>query len=359
MMPPLCRMNRQPLPRTLRQRLRPPRPLSWCRRLERVLRWDPNRRGLVSDRDLGILGHVRGDLQRASRRLARPHGRAVIVTGFPVRGAGQLRPETDGPPGAVLLGAALAEVGWQVVLVTDRLCAGVLERCAEEVRRAGAVLQTRCVEEVPAEREAAVQALYDAAGGRRVGVVIAVERPGPAHRPETALLDGERDPVFEAVVPESHWGKYHNCRGEPITGCCAAFDRWFELERPAWFRVGVGDGGNEIGMGRIPWRLLQISLRDGLGGLIACRTPADSLILAGVSNWGAYGLALAVAACAARPLAARWITPAWECRLVDAALAAGAVDGLTGRAEPLVDGQPLELHGQLIRALRRVFRLPA
>jgi len=54
---------------------------------------------------------------------------------------------------------------------------------------------------------------------------------------------------------------------------------------PAITTIGIGDGGNEIGMGKIPWDTIRRNIPNG--GLIACRVPVDHLIVAGVSNWGA------------------------------------------------------------------------
>src|SRR5205807_1527308 len=67
-----------------------------------------------------------------------------------------------------------------------------------------------------------------------------------------------------------------------------------ECRRPPGLpTIGVGDGGNEIGMGKIPWDVIRRNVPNG--GLIACRVPTDYLIVAGVSNWGAYALAAGVA----------------------------------------------------------------
>jgi hypothetical protein len=45
------------------------------------------------------------------------------------------------------------------------------------------------------------------------------------------------------------------------------------------WRIAIGDGGNEIGMGSPPASLINIARRDH------CATPAISPIVAGVSNW--------------------------------------------------------------------------
>ena len=59
-------------------------------------------------------------------------------------------------------------------------------------------------------------------------------------------------------------------------------------------------------MGKIPWDVIRRNVPNG--GLIACRVPTDHLIVAGVSNWGAYALAAGVALLArgeTRPVAVR------------------------------------------------------
>ena len=52
--------------------------------------------------------------------------------------------------------------------------------------------------------------------------------------------------------------------------------------------IGIGDGGNEIGMGKV---LDSVKEHIPYGEKIACRIGADQLITAGVSNWGGYALA--------------------------------------------------------------------
>ncbi|NPT61957.1 DUF4392 domain-containing protein [Paraburkholderia sp. 5N] len=65
-----------------------------------------------------------------------------------------------------------------------------------------------------------------------------------------------------------------------------------EWERP-WETIGVGDGGNEIGMSVLPYEIVRDDIPNG--SLIASTTPTDHLIVAVVSNWGGWGLLLATA----------------------------------------------------------------
>ena len=83
----------------------------------------------------------------------------------------------------------------------------------------------------------------------------------------------------------------------------------------------------------------------------------DHLVVAGVSNWGAYGLmaALAVVHDAWSPALAKFLTAERDLAVTRAIVEkSGAVDGVTARNEPTVDGFPAEIHGALINELRRI-----
>jgi hypothetical protein len=125
---------------------------------------------------------------------------------------------------------------------------------------------------------------------------------------------------------------------------------------PGITTAAVGDGGNEVGMGVLAAGLVAASVPNG--ALIACAVPVDHLVVAGTSNWGCYALAAALAvldrACA--PAAAGLLTASADAALIEAATAAGAVDGVRG--EPLlgVDGVPAAAYAPLLEALRAVVR---
>src|SRR5262249_58316848 len=94
--------------------------------------------------------------------------------------------------------------------------------------------------------------------------------------------------------------------------------------------IGIGDGGNEIGMGKVPWDVIRRNIPNG--GLVACRVPTDHLIVSGISNWGAYALAAAVALLRGHRLAPELFDPHREHELLRVMVKAGPlVDGLTGK----------------------------
>jgi hypothetical protein len=78
---------------------------------------------------------------------------------------------------------------------------------------------------------------------------------------------------------------------------------------------------------------------------IAARVATDYTMIAGVSNWGAYALALATTVLRDRVELGRDWNSAAQRRLIESLVRdAGAVDGLTRRREPTVDGLPLDVY---------------
>jgi Domain of unknown function (DUF4392) len=73
------------------------------------------------------------------------------------------------------------------------------------------------------------------------------------------------------------------------------------------------------------------------------------LVVAGTSNWGAWGVVAELSVIAGRDLLH---TAEEERRMVEACVTAGAVDGLTRRREPTVDGLPLPVHVGMLELLR-------
>ena len=95
--------------------------------------------------------------------------------------------------------------------------------------------------------------------------------------------------------------------------------------------MGIGDGGNEIGMGNLAEEVTQVeSLVD-----LPCVTRVDKLMLASVSNWGGYGLAAALSELSGRNLLP---SDAEHRQLIEQTVDLGAVDGMSAQQEYKVDG---------------------
>jgi hypothetical protein len=175
---------------------------------------------------------------------------------------------------------------------------------------------------VPGE-DGPVEALI--AGWRAAGVdwVVAIERCGPAS-------DG---------VPR-------NMRRMDISAYVTPLDRLFSAG--PWRTVGIGDGGNELGMGSVA----------GLAGLVpggeavACVVKADALVTAGVSHWGAYGLLAALTLLRPDLSAAFRVDPAVDRAVIEALVRDGpAVDGVTRRQTLTVDGLGFAEHHAMLAAV--------
>ncbi len=179
---------------------------------------------------------------RAAQILDRCRGNVLIGTGFPVVETF----ETDGPVGSIALYAVLEKIGATPTIVCGRpLSAALGERYRVHEISVG-------------EHQRREQEARDALAHFRPDAIVSIERPGLAAD-----------------------GGYYNMRGERISRFTACFDTFFNrCDCPT---IAIGDGGNEIGMGKVATALRALDIVPSV-------TSCDELIVADVSNWGAYGL---------------------------------------------------------------------
>ena len=273
--------------------------------LDRLLALDPGGRGITRYATPGAALAAAHALRRARR--------VVIVTGFCVPPG---IPETDGPPGAAVLGRALRRLGARVRYVTDPAVRGAMAAALA------------ALDEPPD-----VDVYHP--GNDAARTLLALEKP-------THLIAIERP-------GRTRTGDYLSARGETVAPWNSPLDEIFLLTggkgRGAPVTVAVGDGGNEIGMGNVRTRLAR---EGALMARIASTVRVSRLVVAGVSNWGAYGIVAALSRVSGQMLLHG---AAQERRLVEACVDAGAVDGITRRPEPTVDGLPLEAHAGFVALL--------
>ncbi|MEU4339121.1 glutamate cyclase domain-containing protein [Micromonospora lupini] len=267
-----------------------------------------------------------GGLLAAARSLAAGAPDAAVFTGFFIPGADPPAAETDGPLGAVQIAAALRLLGGRCRLVTDQPCAPVVEAAV------AAAAPGLPVDVAPLRGyEEWAAALLPRYG--RLTHLIACERVGPG-------VDG----------------RPHNMRGEDIGAHTAPLDRLYTAGSA--YRIGIGDGGNELGMGRLPADLIGRVVASG--ERIRCVVGADALLVGGTSNWAAAALVGALSLLRPEVPALRTLLePAWSSDLLAAIVAAGAVDGVRRRPALSVDGldwqayaEPLTEIAELVRAGR-------
>ena len=115
------------------------------------------------------------------------------------------------------------------------------------------------------------------------------------------------------------------------------------------FTLGIGDGGNEVGNGLIYESVIRL---QPLGAKVATVTKTDVLISAGVSNWGAYGVAAFLAYLLKDP--DLFQSEELEDYMLRQCVAAGATDGAYVAQLLYVDGTSLRLNVAMVTILREI-----
>ena len=245
---------------------------------------------------------VPGYYLRAAQLLLSAKGTVLIGTGFPVAGTY----ETDGPVGAIALYRALETLGAKPVLV----CGAPL---ADAISSDYRVHKISVGDPAVSKLEAA-----NALQQYQPSLVISIERPGMAAD-----------------------GKYYNMRGEDISTVCASFDYFLSLTSCP--TIGIGDGGNEIGMGNVASTLEQLNI-------IPSATCCDELVIADVSNWAAHGVIAMLSVLLQQDMLLGWDNLATLQYLSER----GSVDGVTRENSLTEDGLGADISEKLIKDLRRL-----
>ena len=243
---------------------------------------------------------VPGYYLRAAQYLQDIRGTVIIGTGFPVTSTF----ETDGPVGAIALYDALETLGAHPILA----CGPPLSRSLTDDYRV-LELTARDIESAQLEAEQQLLDLEPAA-------IVSIERPGLAAD-----------------------NRYYNMRGEDITERCAFFDPMMNSANCP--TIAVGDGGNEIGMGNITQAIANLDINPSVTG-------CDELLVADVSNWGAYGVIAILASWAGQDLLGQ-VSPV---EILDYLSARGSVDGVTRENTLTEDGLEAEEGLRVIQELR-------
>jgi hypothetical protein len=329
------------------------------RRIQNLIQEDPVGRGLRSDPASNLITASEGDFALACQSMATAPNLAVgIITGFLITQARPPSAETDGPPGAIFLSRALTGIGANVVLASDAFCVPALGAGLVACHLDGQVPV------ITLPSVAAAKAMTPAEYWReftdRAGELthlIALERLGPNHTNESIsqqeFATSDLMKQFAEEVPEPKQGRYYSMRGSDITERMSPAHWLFEANsRPGApiTTIGIGDGGNEIGMGKLPWELIRRNIPGG--GLIACRTATDYLIVSGISNWGAYGLAAGVRMLRGAAGDSELFNPGREGVLFQLMVERGPlVDGTTGQVSLSVDGLSMDRYLEPLRQL--------
>ena len=262
----------------------------------------------------------------AARRLAGDPMHVGILTGAAVPEHMPMG-ENDGPFGAVVLARSLLRIGHSVTLITDP-------------------------EPAPAIR----------------GLLAFLEIADKVKLEVFSLGESERQEAFapslDALVTIERLGGNRNGHLHGISGVCrddfrvnfdALVNTANRLER---ITIGIGDGGNEIGFGKIYDALVQ-GIPDvhnpqttPCGGGVFSVVPTDTLVIGSTSNLGAYGV------CAALAILKGDLDlchcPDEEVALHYVGVGLGMSDGGTGAIIADCDGIPAESNAAVVRIMRTI-----
>ncbi|XP_058018543.1 D-glutamate cyclase, mitochondrial isoform X3 [Ahaetulla prasina] len=198
------------------------------RGLENIIAIDPGNRGVK---------HLFSQDELLKACLSISHAKSVLITtGFPTHFNYEPPEENDGPPGAIAMAAILKAMEKNVVIVTDQRALDLNRKIIKESVEQE-ILQTS----VP---------------------VISYQSNSPDSALQFLCEDGN---------PEK-----------------PRFNHLIAIERAGMAADGIGDGGNELGMGKVK-EATKKHIKNG--DVIACDVEADFAVVAGVANWGGYAVA--------------------------------------------------------------------
>ncbi len=342
--------------------------------IEEFVQRDPGKRGIgaiippFSDISGAFSSHLEASAQAM---LSCTH--AIIMTGFPCMLNYTPPTETDGPLGALCLARCLVALGKKVHVITDECNEEAVLACAAAsgVPALGMdanqepLLQLESFPPNPIFSPADHARLMDL--GKQADLIIAIERAGPS-RDGRYLTMRARDmtdivaPLDELLQPEGSVSVFAEPL-EPDGREKSSVEAAMASKRAV--SIGIGDGGNEVGMGAVYERILASSIPNAAE--IACVVPTDHIIVASVSNWGGYALAAAAAMLATlsessrlfdqplgRALDACLPSEATELHMCERLVAAGARDGVTGKLEAWVDGMPMQESLDILSGIKQL-----
>lgn len=250
------------------------------------------------------------------------NSKALITTGFPV--ANVEKSDTDGPLGAAVLAKELSKTGFKISFLTEKLHAEILKNVCYS-------LDFRSFDLLIISRknyDSIIKSVID----KSFKLLIAIEKPG--------------------------WNSmkvYHNMHGENISNLCERIDVIFNsIKKSDKLTVGIGDGGNEIGMGMIRKSVLKYvpygkTCKCECKSGIACATLTKNLLVGGTSNWASYLLAALIATYGGNVFDHNEEN---EELMLKAAIDSGAVDGFSGEVKKFVDGIPLKTNMEVVKKIR-------
>ncbi len=273
--------------------------------IEKIILQDDTR-GMSS-----LYEHInKGFIERSADLLLDTKGRIFICSGFYILNSKS--PETDGPPGAISLAKTLEALDHDVYFVTDKYSKSIFQGMSDKNK----------VIEFPITSHAESNKIAnDLIKSYDPQLLISIERAGLS---------------FD--------GKYRNFRGIDFSDYNAKVDYLFEQLPNS---IGIGDGGNEIGMGNYKKEILDLGIYSNPSVI----TTTENII-ASTSNWGAFGLIAGIS----KKIGKNLLPSIEEGKMmIEKTVELGAVEGMSGESKPWVDGRSIEEDQICLRDLNSLF----
>lgn len=233
--------------------------------------------------------------------------------------------ENDGPLGTAVLARTLTRIGHRVTVYTDPAAAGPFR-----------VLIERYGLDVPVVELGLHDTAQQDAIAREIDIAVAIER-----------LGGNVNGIIYGATGVSR--QDFRCNVDHL------FKAASELGKPT---LSIGDGGNEIGFGKVHAVLtetmpdLNKADKTPCGGGIVSVVPTDVLVMATSSNLGCYGVCAALAVKRDDPALCHDAEE--EVALEHIGVGLGLTDGGTGQRIAAVDGIPVMDNAAVVTLMRAI-----
>lgn len=262
----------------------------------------------------------------------------LITTGFVV--PPWIESETDGPIGSATLARSLnLALDLTPIIVTEKSSVPKMKSMMEAVgfrvrdyEKLGSVPRRASVVGFTTDKNQAGKEAEELVSKISPSSVIAIEKASP-----------------------NRVGVFHSGVGVDVSPVSAKVDRLIEAAKNSGIStIGVGDAGNEIGMGCIEETVRKLLPTGSDCGCpchqgVASSVSTDSLMVTGTSNWGGPAIeALLAFHFKAKELLHDAET---ELRMIKTAASLGYIDPASGFADPGVDAIPASVHAAMIDML--------
>ncbi len=273
---------------------------------------------------------------KALIQRTKPGDTIVICTGF--FDPPSMITEADGPIGAVLLGRALAAaLDATPVFLTE---VTNIPRMEALIRATGLEVVSLELARTTAFKSAIVPLPIDSKRAKHLSKVMIEDI-----RPVAMISIEKPSPSFK--------GTYHTGSGVDVSSLVGKVDHFVDAAKKyGALTIGIGDGGNEVGMGNIADEVRTIVTT---GAIIGSSIKTDILIVGAIANWGAYAIEACLAAALHLPEVIHSLE--MERRVVEMSSRVGMIDPMSGMAQGWVDGTPPTCSESILELLRQMVEL--